>query len=98
MLAIGMTLMTAGMTVAVALLMVSNIRYRSFKDLDLRNRVPFVAVLLLVLIFAFISIDPSKVLFALFVGYAVSGPVNTLVFIRKRKLIRQRRQRPPETS
>ena len=72
--------------------MVSNIRYRSFKDLDLRNRVPFVAVLLLVLTFAFISIDPPQVLFALFFGYAVSGPVNSLIFWRKRKQILQRRR------
>jgi CDP-diacylglycerol--serine O-phosphatidyltransferase len=95
----GITVLAAVMTVAVALLMVSNIRYRSFKDLDLRNRVPFVAVLLLVLTFAFISIDPSKVLFALFFGYAVSGPVNTLVFLRKRKqILQRRRQRPPESQ
>jgi CDP-diacylglycerol--serine O-phosphatidyltransferase len=84
------------LTVAVALLMVSTIRYRSFKDLDLRGRVPFVAVLLLVLIFAFVSIDPPQVLFALFFGYAVSGPINSVVFIRKRRqLLERRRQRSP---
>jgi CDP-diacylglycerol--serine O-phosphatidyltransferase len=84
------------LTVAVALLMVSTIRYRSFKDLDLRGRVPFVAVLLLVLIFAFVSIDPPQVLFALFFGYALSGPINSVVFIRKRRqLLERRRQRPP---
>lgn len=95
----GITVLAAVMTVVVALLMVSNIRYRSFKDLDMRNRVPFVAVLLLVLTFAFISIDPSKVLFALFFGYAVSGPANTLVFLRKRKqILQRRRQRPPESQ
>ena len=88
----GIATLVAVMTVAVALLMVSNIRYRSFKDLDLRNRVPFVAVLLLVLTFAFISIDPPLVLFALFFGYALSGPVNTLVFLRKRRQIMQRRR------
>lgn len=93
----GIAVAVAILTVTVALLMVSNIRYRSFKDMDLRNRVPFVAVLLLVLTFAFVSIDPSKVLFALFFGYALSGPVNTLIFLRKRKQILQRRhQRPRE--
>jgi len=85
-------------TVGVALLMVSNIRYRSFKDFDLRGSVPFVAVLLLVLTFAFISIDPADVLFALFFGYALSGPINSVVFIRRRReLLEQRRQRPPES-
>ncbi|MEJ2565330.1 MAG: CDP-diacylglycerol--serine O-phosphatidyltransferase [Gammaproteobacteria bacterium] len=94
---VGIAMAVAVLSVAVALLMVSNIRYRSFKDLDLRNRVPFVAVLLLVLIFAFVSIDPPQVLFALFFGYAVSGPVNSLIFLRKRKqILQRRRQRPQE--
>jgi len=96
---VGIVVLVAIMTVAVALLMVSNIRYRSFKDLDLRNRVPFVSVLLLVLTFAFVSIDPPQVLFAMFFGYAVSGPVNSLVFWRKRKqLLKRRRQRTSESQ
>lgn len=95
----GVAILVAVLTVAVALLMVSNIRYRSFKDLDLRNRVPFVGVLLLVLTFAFVSIDPPQVLFALFFGYALSGPVNTLVFLRKRKqILQRRRQRSGESQ
>jgi len=94
---VGMAVSVAILTVIVALLMVSNVRYRSFKDLDLRNRVPFVTVLLLVLTFAFVSIDPPQVLFALFFGYALSGPVNTLIFLRKRKqILRRRRQRSDE--
>ena len=96
---VGMAITVGVLTVAVALLMVSNIRYRSFKDLDLRNRVPFVSVLLLVLTFAFVSIDPPQVLFAMFFGYAVSGPINSLVFLRKRKLIlKRRRQRADESQ
>ena len=60
---------------------------------------PFVTVLLLVLTFAFVSIDPPQVLFALFFGYALSGPVNSVVFIRKRKqLLARRRQRPPKSQ
>lgn len=88
----GVPVLAAILTVVVALLMVSNIRYRSFKDLDLRGRVPFVAVLFLVLTFAFVSIDPPQVLFALFFGYAVSGPVNTLFFLRKKRELQERRR------
>lgn len=95
---VGIAGLAAVMTVVVAVLMVSNVRYHSFKNLDLRGKVPFVAVLLLVLIFAFVSIDPPQVLFTLFFGYALSGPVNTLVSLRKRKrLLQRRRQRPPES-
>jgi CDP-diacylglycerol--serine O-phosphatidyltransferase len=56
------------------LLMVSNIRYHSFKGLDLKGKVPFVALLAVVLVFVVVSIDPAKVLLLVFVGYALSGP------------------------
>ncbi len=61
-------------TVALALAMVSNLPYKSFKDFDLKGRVPFVALILLVLVFVLISSDPPRVLFALFLSYALSGP------------------------
>ncbi|OOZ41412.1 CDP-diacylglycerol--serine O-phosphatidyltransferase [Solemya pervernicosa gill symbiont] len=77
------------LTVSAGLLMVSNVRYHSFKDLDLRNRVPFVAMLVLVLAFVLTSIDPPKVLFGVFLLYAVSGPVLTLVNLRKMRAARR---------
>ncbi|MBC7192238.1 MAG: CDP-diacylglycerol--serine O-phosphatidyltransferase [Marinobacter sp.] len=61
------------------MLMVSNILYRSFKDLDLRGRVPFAAILLVVLIFVVIALDPATVLFSVFLLYALSGPVRALL-------------------
>ena len=73
------------LTVAAGVLMVSNIRYHSFKDINLKDRVPFVAVLILVLIFVFVSIDPPIVLFGMAVTYALSGPVLTLVQLRRRR-------------
>ena len=73
------------LTVVAAGLMVSNLRYHSFKELDLRSRVPFVAVVALVLVLAFGSIDPPKMLFAAALVYALSGPVLTLVEVRRRR-------------
>lgn len=73
------------LSVGLGLLMVSNIRYQSFKELDLKGKVPFVALLLLVLIFVLISIDPPQVLFGLFFIYALSGPVLTLRNLRRMK-------------
>ena len=78
------------LTVAMGLLMVSNVRYYSFKEFNFRNRVSFVAILAVVLVYAFASIDPPKVLFAGFLIYAVSGVVYTLVEIRKRRKARKR--------
>lgn len=72
-------------TVCVAVLMVSNIRYRSFKDFDIKGKVPFVTALVIVLVFVLVSIDPPQVLFAIFVSYALSGPVSTVLALRKRR-------------
>lgn len=60
---------------AAGLLMVSNVRYHSFKGLDLRGKVPFVALLAVVAVFVVVSIDPAKVLLGVFMAYALSGPV-----------------------
>lgn len=59
-------------------LMVSNVLYNSFKDLDLRGRVPFAAILLVVLVFVVIALDPGTVLFTAFLLYVMSGPVRSL--------------------
>ncbi len=83
--AFALTLLAAG-------LMVSNLRYHSFKELDLRSRVPFVAVVALTLVLAFGAIDPPKALFAAGLVYAFSGPVLTLVEVQRR---RRRRARLP---
>jgi CDP-diacylglycerol--serine O-phosphatidyltransferase len=66
-------------TVAGGVLMVSNVRYRSFKDLDLRGRMPYVAVLAVPLVFVLVFLDPPQVLFAGFLLYALSGPVSFLL-------------------
>lgn len=81
-------------TVGAGLLMVSRLRYYSFKDLDLRNRVPFVAVLAVVLVFVLISLEPATVLLALFLAYALSGPVVTWILRRRRRAERRGSQRP----
>ena len=57
------------------LMMVSNVSYYSFKDIDFHNKVPFVAMLVVVMIFVFASIDPPITLFGGFMIYALSGPV-----------------------
>jgi CDP-diacylglycerol--serine O-phosphatidyltransferase len=59
------------------ILMVSNFQYHSFKGLDLKGKVPFVAMLAIVMVFVVVSIDPSKVLLGVFLTYALSGPVMT---------------------
>lgn len=55
------------------LTMVTNIPYYSFKDFGGRRSVPFVVLVVIALAIAVISIEPATLLFALFVGYALSG-------------------------
>ena len=61
-------------TIGTGLLMVSNFTYYSFKDLGANKRVPFMALLALVLLFVFTSLDPPKVLLVASTLYALSGP------------------------
>lgn len=78
--------LVVGLLSALAgLLMVSNIKYHSFKDLDLKGRVPFFVILLVVLVFAIISTDPSTVLWLIFLAYSASGPVLALWRWKKTK-------------
>jgi CDP-diacylglycerol--serine O-phosphatidyltransferase len=60
-------------TVYAGLTMVTNVPFYSFKDVNFKRSVPFIAIFLIVLIFVAISSDPPKVLFGLFVTYGLSG-------------------------
>lgn len=65
---------SAVLTGSVALLMVAPVRYFSPKVLQMRGRVPFVVLVVMVIVFALIVIDPPLVLFLTCVVYALSGP------------------------
>jgi CDP-diacylglycerol--serine O-phosphatidyltransferase len=80
----------AALTAGAGLLMVSNFRYFSFKQLDLQGRVPFVLTVVVMLVIALILIQPPIVLFLGFLGYAISGPVWTLISLRERRASRRR--------
>lgn len=62
----------------VGLLMVSNVKYRSFKDLNLKGRVPFVVFLIAVLVLVLIALEPSLVLMAVFCLYGLWGPLGII--------------------
>lgn len=66
------------------MLMVSNVQYHSFKGIDLKGKVPFVAMLAIVAGFAVVSIDPPLILLAIFLSYGLSGPIMTLLKLRKK--------------
>lgn len=61
------------LTLFAGITMVSNIRFYSFKDVNLRKSIPFVFLLLMVVAIILVSSYPPGVLFGLFVVYALSG-------------------------
>jgi CDP-diacylglycerol--serine O-phosphatidyltransferase len=72
------------LTVSTGLLMVSNFRYWSFKKIDFKGKVPFIVAIAVMLGISFVISQPQLMLFLLFLGYAISGPVLTLIMRRRR--------------
>ncbi len=62
-----------------ALLMVSNFKFASPKQIDLQGRVPFVMILSAVFGLALFFINPPLVMLAVALSYSFSGPVYTFV-------------------
>lgn len=79
-------------TVLAGLLMVSNFRYLSFKQLDVHGRVSFMLAVGVMLAVALIVIHPPVILFLGFLLYAISGPIWTLVSLRQHRASRRGRR------
>lgn len=73
--------------VVVGLLMISNIKYYSFKQMD-RKRVPFVVMLPVVLIFAAITYNIPMGILIVSIIYALSGFVTTLLAKKNNETIK----------
>ena len=80
--------LAALLTITTGLLMVSNFRYSSFKEIDLKGKVPFVVAISVMLAVAFVMAQPQLMLFLLFLAYAASGPIVTLVMRKRKRQIR----------
>lgn len=86
------------LTIVAGLLMVSNIRYHSFKGINFKERVPFVAILIAVLVIVVVSSNPPVMLFGGFLIYAISGPVLTVVYLRRHRAERKAQQQQESDS
>jgi CDP-diacylglycerol--serine O-phosphatidyltransferase len=76
-------IMTALLTILMAAFMVSNIRYYSFKQINLKGKVPFFVLFIPILVITAITLEPPEILFGIFFLYAFWGPVLTLWQLRK---------------
>lgn len=66
--------LAAPLTLLTGLSMVSSIRYNSFKKVDPSGRVRFLSFAAVIGALTLMLIDPPRILFLLFLGYALSGP------------------------
>jgi CDP-diacylglycerol--serine O-phosphatidyltransferase len=84
--------------VAIALFMVSSIKYYSFKDLNFFSRKPFMSFVLIVLVLVIVVANPEIMLFTFAFGYSLSGPVWTLFKLGRRLLVefRARKSQCPD--
>jgi CDP-diacylglycerol--serine O-phosphatidyltransferase len=80
----------------LAVLMVSNLPYRSFKDLNLRRQWPAPTLFFIALVFSVVTLDP-RLLSILAAVYIVSAPVKVLV-AKIRGENRSRPETPPGSS
>jgi len=72
------------LTAFAGVTMVSNLKYYSFKDLNMRKSVPFIMIFLLALFFIFVSVNPPVILFVLFFVYSLTGYILCLPGVRKK--------------
>jgi CDP-diacylglycerol--serine O-phosphatidyltransferase len=87
----------AGLTMLLALLMVSTIRYRSFKVIDIHRRNSFFALVGVVIALVLVALRPEVMMFVIVVGYVSSGVVEELITLRQsRKFVTKMRERRRE--
>jgi len=82
----------------LSILMVSNIKYYSFKDLNLFARKPFMTFFSLVLMMIIVVAIPKISAFVAMLGYAISGPVWWLVKVSRQKSRNAREEKYKRTQ
>lgn len=76
--------------IVLSLLMVSNIKYYSFKDLNLFSRKPFMTFFVIVVLLIIVVAEPQIMLFTFALGYSISGPVWKLSNIVKKRSYKEK--------
>ena len=75
----------AGITILCGLLMVSNVRYYSFKEFD-SKKASFRFLLIVILSLIILVYKPNIILFTGFFLYLLSGPIITIIGLNKKRL------------
>ncbi len=82
---------------ALSFLMVSTMRYASFKEYGFIKAHPFSSMVTVILLFVLVASRPKMLGFVFFLGYILSGPLYTLFILSPRgsKLLRESQQKEP---
>ncbi len=81
------------LTIFLALLMVSTLRYHGVKEVDFKEKKPFWMLIVFVLILFVMLIHPSTAIFVFAMTYLFWGIIeNIILFLRKQK---QKQEQPP---
>jgi len=74
------------MIYVLSFLMVSNLKFFSFKKPELFKRHPFQTLVALVLIFVVVATEPYVMGFVIMFLYVASGPLSTYIYLRQKRL------------
>ena len=77
---------SAALTLATGVAMVSTFTYYSFKDLGDNKKVPFAMLLALLFLFVVTAVDPPKMILIASVTYGLSGPVYYLFRLYRKRV------------
>lgn len=80
----------------LAFLMVSNIKYYSFKDPGFIKRQPFAVLVMAILLLIVIAAEPVIMLFVIFICYTLSGPLGFIMSYPRRRRLEKALHRPPK--
>jgi len=80
----GVSVLLAALVVTAALSMVSNVPYRSFKDVDFKDKMPFIGLIILVLGIAIIYFDPPFAFLLIGASYLFSGLVSYVLKLSRK--------------
>lgn len=69
----------------LSFLMVSNIRYPSFKEFDLKRQKSFHVLVAIILVFLVIAYKPKVMLFMVLTVYVIAGPILTLCRLKRKE-------------
>ncbi len=82
----------------LALLMVSSIKFYSFKDLHFLTREPFMTVVFAVILMIIVLAEPQVMIFTFAVSYAISGPIWGILKLLRRFFGSEKKQQPTSGS